>query len=154
MTMSRLNLSATLGLGLVLVSSGSLTWAQNPDRGVMNSMTSASMSESKLVDVNTLSVNDPDQVDVLFKEGNTIASILDELKEKGFHIKYREKQFSPTMTLVSLPKATEIDDVLREILEPWGFDVRRLPTGQWIVIPMKKEKREVQILMQDKTAGR
>ncbi|HEY5810575.1 MAG TPA: hypothetical protein VIT67_21580 [Povalibacter sp.] len=149
--MSRSNLGVELSLGLMLVLGPSLTWAQNSGNpGVMTSISSASMTDTKLFDAGQLSVNDPAQADMLFKEGDPIASVLAGLKEKGFHIQYREKQFLPTMTLQSLPTATDIDDVLREILEPWGFDVRRSPTGQWIVIPVKQEKRQVQILMQDK----
>jgi hypothetical protein len=151
--MPRSNLGVGLNLGLMLLSGASLTWApnSNADPGVMTSISSASMTDTKLFDANQLSVNDPAQADMLFREGDTIASILAGLKEKGFHIQYREKQFLPTMTLQSLPTATDIDDVLREILEPWGFDIRRSPTGQWVVIPVKQEKRQVHILMQDKT---
>ncbi|HEY5810576.1 MAG TPA: hypothetical protein VIT67_21585 [Povalibacter sp.] len=150
--MSRSNLSTALSLGLVLVLNVSVAWAQEAysEPGVMTALTKASVNETKLFDVSQISVNDPAQADMLFKEGNTIASILAELKQKGFHIQYRAKQFPPNMTLQSLPTATDIDDVLREILEPWDFDIRRSPTGQWVVIPAKQDKREVSILMQDK----
>lgn len=136
--MSRINLGMVLGLGLALISSVSLAWAQDPD-APMNSISSAGIAESKLLDLSQPSVSDPAAVDMLFKEGDAIASILGGLKEKGFHIQYREKHFLPTMTLLSLPKADRIDDVLREIVEPWNFSVYRSPLGQWVVTPNKKK---------------
>ena len=93
-----------------------------------------------MLDLSMPSVSDPAAVDMLFQEGNTIASILEGLKEKGFHIRYKEKQFLPSMTLLSLPTATRIDDVLSEILEPWNFRVYRSPLGHLVVTQNKKKK--------------
>jgi hypothetical protein len=92
-----------------------------------------------MIDLSMPSVNDPAAIEMLFSEGNTIASILEGLKEKGFHIRYKEKHFLPTMTLLALPESTSIDDVLREILEPWNFRVYRSPLGHWIVTPNKNK---------------
>jgi hypothetical protein len=44
------------------------------------------------------------------------------------------------MTLLSLPTATRIDDVLSEILEPWNFRVYRSPLGHLVVTQNKKKK--------------
>jgi hypothetical protein len=137
--MSRMNLGMALGLGWVLISNVSLVWAQEDPNAPMNRISNAGIAESKLLDLSQPSVNDPAAVDMLFKEGDTIASILGGLKEKGFHIQYREKHFLPTMTLLGLPKADRIDDVLREIVEPWNFSVYRSPLGQWVVTPNKKK---------------
>jgi len=82
---------------------------------------------------------DPKQVDLVFKEGNTIAQVLEGLKEKGFAIDYKREAVPPTMTLLSLPKSTRIDDVLREILEPWNLSLRHTPLGHWVVIPDKSK---------------
>ena len=84
--------------------------------------------------------SDPKQVDVLFKEGNTIAEVLKGLKDKGFPIDYKEKQVPPTMTLLTLPKSTRIDDVLREILGPWNLSLYHTPLGHWVVRPDKSKK--------------
>ncbi len=136
--MSRFNLS--LALGVMLVSSVPSAWAQiNPYKNGMDSISSAGIAETRMVDLTMPSVNDPAAVDMLFKEGNTILSVLQGLKEKGFHIRFKEKHFRPTMTLLSLPKSTSIDDVLREILEPWNFKVYRSPLGPWIVTPTNKK---------------
>lgn len=135
------HLIRALGLSIVLGSSMSPAWAQmDANTAKANSMGNAGVRGSTMLDLSLPSVNDPAAVDMLFAEGNTIASILEGLKEKGFHIKYKEKHFSPTMTLLSLPTATRIDDVLREILEPWNFRVYRSALGHWIVTPDKKKK--------------
>jgi len=95
---------------------------------------------STLVNQFANQANDPKQTDVLFKEGNTIAQTLQGLKDKGFPIDFKEKQLPPTMTLLSLPKSTRIDEVLREILEPWNLSLYHSPLGHWVVRPDKSKK--------------
>lgn len=123
---------------LIILFTSAAAWAQVDPAGPMNRITSAGIRDSTMIDLSVPSVNDPAAIEMLFTEGNSIASILDGLKEKGFHIQYKEKHFTPEMTLVSLPTGTRIDEVLREILEPWNFRVYRSPMGQWIVTPNKK----------------
>jgi hypothetical protein len=142
MTMSRLQLGGILGLVLVLGSGASLAQGAFGSPQSDDSMAAAGVKGSTLLDLSVASVNDPAAVDMLFKEGNTIVSILEALNEKGFHIEYQEKQFVPAMTLLSIPTATKIDDVLREILEPWAFQVTRSPFGKLIVRPQKKSKTQ------------
>ena len=140
--MSRLNLNVLWGVSVVLLSSASLAWGQQIDAQTANenSLGNAAVNiGSPMIDLSMPSVNDPAAVEMLFKEGNTIASILEGLKEKGFHIQYRKKHFLPEMTLLSLPESTRIDDLLREILEPWNFRVYRSPLGQLVVVPNKKK---------------
>jgi hypothetical protein len=90
--------------------------------------------------------NDPRQVEMLFKEGNPIVDILKGLKDKGFAVDYKEKQVPRSMTLLSLPKSTRIDEVLREILEPWDLSLYHNPYGRWVVRPEKAKRSK-------KTAG-
>ncbi len=138
--MSRSNLGKALCVGLVLGLSVPVAWAQmDAATANANSIGNAGVNDNALLDVNVPWVNDPASADILFQEGSTIASILDALKEKGFHIQYKEKHLSPTMTLLSLPKATSIDEVLREILEPWNLSVYRSPLGPYIVKPNKRK---------------
>jgi len=151
--MSRSKLSVRLSVGLVLASGMSLAVAQGyVEPGVMIATNKvATVNEETLRDVNLMAVNDPHEVDVLFKEGAPIVSILQGLNEKGFHIEYREKQFLPTMTLVSLPQSTAIDDVLTEILEPWDFRAYRTPFGKVVVTPVKNPThKKVAITLEDK----
>lgn len=140
--MSQSNLGKALCLSLVLGSSASVAWAQSGPGAAANenSMGNAGVRGSTMIDLSMPSVSDPAAVDMLFQEGNTITSILEGLNEKGFHIRYKKKQFPPSMTLLSLPTATRIDDVLREILEPWNFRVYRSPLGHLVVTQNKKKK--------------
>ena len=88
--------------------------------------------------------NDPRQVEMLFKEGNAIVDILKGLKDKGFKLDYKEKQIPRSMTLLSLPKSTQIDEVLREILEPWDLALYHNPYGRWVVRPEKNKHPKAQ----------
>ncbi|HEU4652909.1 MAG TPA: hypothetical protein VFS47_02935 [Steroidobacteraceae bacterium] len=108
----------------------------------MTSMSSAGV-KGGLVDQTQSGTNDPAAIDMLFKEGNTIISILDGLKEKGFHIEYKKKQVPPTMTLVALPKASRIDEVLTEILAPWNLRPYHSPDGRWIIRQVKDKSSAV-----------
>ncbi|HEU4603233.1 MAG TPA: hypothetical protein VFS24_14765, partial [Steroidobacteraceae bacterium] len=125
-------------LALSLMSTASFGGNETMDR-----IASAGIRDTTMLDLSQPSFNDPKAVDVLFKEGNSIASILEGLNEKGFHIEYKKKQVPPTMTLVALPKATRIDDVLNEILEPWNLAAFRSPMGKLIVRPDKKKAAEL-----------
>jgi len=149
-TMSRRKLSLNLILGLVALAASSLASAQYKEPGVMTSITNSGANDNKLIDLSVSSVNDPKEINLLFKEGDEITSILDGLNKKGFHIEYKKKHFQPTMTLVAIPTATQIDDVLREILEPWNFRVYRNPLGKVIVTPVDPKNRKVDVVMQDK----
>jgi hypothetical protein len=142
--MSRLQLGTALTLVLALLCTAHPAQAQMTAEGAnANSMGNAGVNDAAMLDLTHASVNDPAAVDMLFQEGNTILSILEGLNEKGFHIEYKEKNFAPGMTLLSLPTATKIDDVLREMLEPWAFQVYRSPFGKLIVKPEKKSKAQL-----------
>lgn len=126
---------------LALLSTTSLALAQTDAVRNQQGLKHDFAADRLLVDAATLeTVNDPAAADVLFREGTPILAILKDLTEKGFHIKYKEKHFLPTMTLVRLPESTRIDKLLREILEPWNFRVNRTPVGHWIVRPNKKKR--------------
>src|SRR3954469_19539254 len=73
----------------------------------------AGMHDTPMAAYYETTVNDPHAIDLLFKEGNTIQSILDGLSGKGFHIKYKKEQVLPTMTLLALPKNSRIDLMLQ-----------------------------------------
>jgi hypothetical protein len=141
MAMLRNNFRTCLSLAVLLIAGVSTAQAQVGINGI-DSLNSAGVAEGRMMEQAINTVNDPAAVDVLFKEGNPITSVLDGLKEKGFHIEYQEKQFLPTMTLVTIPTSERIDEVLREILEPYDFRVYHSPAGQWIVKPNKKDSKD------------
>ena len=141
--MQRPKLRMQFGMVLLFASLASLApLQQNEAQGMMNNAAkNGAIADNRLMDVNTIGVSDPSQVDVLFREGDSILSILRELKDKGFHIQYREKQFSEDMILLELPTATDIDSMLKEILEPWHFTTYRTPMGKVVVTPVKQKKK-------------
>ena len=141
--MLRTNLTVRMGLALLLMSIASISSAQQGEAlGVMTQETrNGTVADNRLMDVNAIGVSDPSQVDMLFREGDSILSILQELKDKGFHIQYRAKQFSEEMILLNLPTATDVDGMLKEILEPWHFTSYRTPTGRLVVTPEKRKKK-------------
>ncbi len=138
--MSQLNLIASGAAFMLLLANASPVSAQaDVDAANQSSLNNAGINDGRMIDLTLPSVSDPAAVDMLFKEGSPIASILEGLKEKGFHIRYKEKHFDPTMTLLSIPESSRIDDVLREIVEPWSFRVYRSPLGHLVVTPNKKK---------------
>jgi hypothetical protein len=112
--------------------------------GVFSRDTSpASMNDTPMAAYYDTTVNDPHAVDLLFREGNTIRSVLDGLSDKGFHIQYKKEQILPTMTLLALPKNSRIDLLLQEILKPWDLKAYHSPLGQWIVRREKKKAEDL-----------
>ena len=84
---------------------------------------------------------DPAAVHVPLYAGAPVRDVLQALTDKGFTIKWDEKQVLPTMTLLERPKATRIDKLLNEILAP--YDLRadhNLMDGGYRVRPQKKLK--------------
>jgi hypothetical protein len=90
-------------------------------------------------------VIDPRAVEIPLKPGTLVSDVLNALTDKGFRIKWKPEQVLPTMTLLEKPKATRVDNLLNEILEPWGMradpDVLR---GGYLVKQIKKKKYSVE----------
>jgi hypothetical protein len=84
--------------------------------------------------------NEPRAVEIPLYPGATVESVLKALNDRGFRIKYNPEQVLPTMTLLERPKATRIDTLLREILQPYDLHADHTPYGEWKVKPIKKKK--------------
>lgn len=86
---------------------------------------------------------DPNAVEIPLYAGAPISEILKALTEKGFLIKWSPEQVLPTMRLLEKPKATRIDNLLNEILAPWGMRAdHNLMDGGYRVKPLKKKLKE------------
>jgi hypothetical protein len=84
---------------------------------------------------------DPKAVEIPLYAGALVSDVLTALTDKGFRIKWRPEQVLPTMTLLERPKATRVDNLLNEILEPWGMRADPdLMQGGYLVRQMKKKK--------------
>jgi len=86
-------------------------------------------------------VDDPGAVEIPLKPGTPVSSVLTALNEKGFRIRWKPEQVLPSMTLLEKPRSTRIDNLLNEILEPWGMRAYTdLMRGGYLVKPAKKKK--------------
>jgi len=86
-------------------------------------------------------VVDPKAIEIPLKPGTPLADVLTALTDKGFRIKWKPEQVSPDMKLVARPKATRVDNLLNEILEPWGMRADAdLMRGGYLIKDLKKKK--------------
>ncbi len=85
---------------------------------------------------------DPSAVEIPLYAGARVMDVLQALTDKGFLIKWNPKQIVPEMKLAERPRATRIDKLLAEILEPFGYRADRNQfDGGFRVRPMKSPKR-------------
>ena len=89
---------------------------------------------------------DPKAVEIPLYAGALVSDVLKALTDKGFHIRWKPEQVLPTMTLLERPKSTRVDNLLNEILEPWGMKADPdLMKGGYLVRQMKKKKSKVTV---------
>jgi len=88
--------------------------------------------------------NDPQAVNVPLRAGASVESVLAALNARGFRIVYSSALVQPSMTLRDVPKATRIDELLKEILAPWNLRAVHAANGDWLIVaermPMTMEK--------------
>ena len=86
---------------------------------------------------------DPSAVEIPLYPGALISDVLKALTDKGFLIKWTPEQVLPTMTVLEKPKATRIDNLLNEILAPWGMRAdHNLMDGGYRVKTLKKKRKD------------
>lgn len=86
-------------------------------------------------------VADPKAVEIPLKPGTPVSDVLTALTQKGFRIVWKPEQVLPAMTLLEKPKSTRVDNLLNEILRPWGMQADPdLLRGGYLVKNLKKKK--------------
>jgi hypothetical protein len=86
-------------------------------------------------------VVDPKAIEIPLKVGTSVSDVLTALTDKGFRIKWKPEQVTPAMKLLARPKATRVDNLLNEILEPWGMRADPdLMRGGYLIKDLKKKK--------------
>lgn len=86
---------------------------------------------------------DPKAVEIPLSPGTPLSAVLTALTDKGFRIKWKPEQVSPDMKLLAKPKATRVDNLLNEILEPWGMRADAdLMRGGYLLKDLKKKPKE------------
>jgi len=84
---------------------------------------------------------DPKAVEIPLYVGAAVADVLTALKDKGFHIRWTPEQVTTEMKLMEKPKSTRVDNLLNEILKPWGLRADPdLMKGGYLVKDLKKKK--------------
>jgi hypothetical protein len=87
-------------------------------------------------------VVDPKAVEIPLKPGTLVSDVLTALTDKGFRIKWKPEQVQPNMKLLEKPRATRVDNLLNEILEPWGMRADPdLMRGGYLVKDLKRKKK-------------
>ena len=66
--------------------------------------------------------------------GRPLADVLSELRASGLNVIFSDALVTPEMRVRSEPKAREPVQVLRQVLQPFGLEVRRGPKGSWLVV--------------------
>ena len=85
---------------------------------------------------------DPKSVEIPLYPGALISSVLTALTDKGFKIRWKPEQVTPEMKVLEKPKSTRVDNMLNEILAPWGMRADPdLMKGGYLVKDLKKKKR-------------
>jgi len=84
---------------------------------------------------------DPKAVQIPLYPGALISDVLTALTDKGFTIRWTAEQVTPEMKVLEKPRATRVDNLLNEILKPWGLRADPdLMKGGYLVKDMKKKK--------------
>jgi hypothetical protein len=84
---------------------------------------------------------DPKAVEIPLHAGAQISAVLTALTDKGFKIRWKPEQVTDTMKIVQKPKSTRVDNMLNEILAPWGLRADPdLLKGGYLVKDLKKKK--------------
>ena len=84
---------------------------------------------------------DPKAVEIPLYAGAQISAVLTALTDKGFKIRWKPEQVTDAMKIVQKPKSTRVDNLLNEILEPWGLRADAdLLKGGYLVKDLKKKK--------------
>ena len=86
-------------------------------------------------------VVDPKAVEIPLYVGAAVSEVLTALTEKGFQIRWKPEQVTSEMKLLEKPRSTRVDNLLNEILKPWGLRADPdLMKGGYLVKDMKKKK--------------
>ena len=88
-------------------------------------------------------VVDPKAVEIPLNVGVLVSDVLNALTDKGFRIRWKPEQVTPTMKLLARPKSTRVDNLLNEILNPWGMRADAdLMRGGYLIKDLKKKPKE------------
>ncbi len=67
------------------------------------------------------------------RAGESLEAVLSALNDRGYTIVYSSALVRPDMKLLTAPAATNIEELLREILAPWKLRAVRASNGDWLI---------------------
>jgi hypothetical protein len=121
--------------GIALLSVAATCHAQFPGAPLPAGQGIGAEFQSKVVD--------PKAVVIPLKPGTPLSDVLTALTDKGFAIKWKPEQVQPNMKLLEKPKATRVDNLLNEILKPWGMRADPdLMRGGYLIKDLKKSSKK------------
>jgi hypothetical protein len=121
--------------GIALLSVAATGHAQFPGAPLPTGQPIGGEFQSKVVD--------PKAVEIPLVPGMPLSDVLTSLTDRGFHIKWNPEQLQPHMKLLEKPKATRVDNLLNEILEPWGLHADAdLMRGGYLVRDLKRKSKK------------
>jgi hypothetical protein len=117
-------------------------------QGMMNGPTDSQFPGAPLPDGQAVGAEfrtkivDPKAVEIPLYAGALVSEVLTPLTDKGFHIRWKPEQVTSEMKLLEKPKSTRVDNLLNEILKPWGLhaDPDLMKGGGYLVKDLKKKK--------------
>ena len=93
---------------------------------------------------------DPKAVEIPLYPGALISSVLTALTDKGYKIRWTPEMVTADMKVLEKPKSTRVDNVLNEILKPWGLRADPdLMKGGYLVKDMKKKSKKYTVEQKD-----
>jgi hypothetical protein len=131
-----------LWCGIALISVAATCHAQYPGAPLPSGQPIGGEYRSKVVD--------PRAVEIPLKPGTKVSDVLTALVDKGFHIRWKPEQVQPTMTLLEKPTSTRIDNLLDEILAPWGMKADPdMLKGGYLIKDLKKKNKKYAVEQTD-----
>jgi len=128
--------------GIAMLSVAATCHAQFPGAPLPTGQPIGGEFQSKVVD--------PKAVEIPLIPGMPVSVVLTALTQKGFHIKWKPEQLQPHMKLLEKPKATRVDILLNEILEPWGMHADPdLMRGGYLVRDTKGKSKKFVVEQKD-----
>ena len=77
-----------------------------------------------------------------FKKGDTLVSVLTEMKRRGYQISYSSNVVSPNMRLQGTPKASNFESLMQEILAPWPLSIIKAGDNDYLVVGTADKEKQ------------
>jgi TonB-dependent Receptor Plug Domain len=73
----------------------------------------------------------------------SLESLFAELNQHGFQISYSSNVVLPAMHVLSVPRASDLESLLREVLAPWGLSAIKAGENDYLIVPSTSHAPEI-----------